>query len=228
MEKKINSTNNESYSYSFKEKWREFPETDMSITKGSGDIISTANDINIFMKALFTGNILTSKSLNLMKTIKDDFGMGLIRYKINDRQGFGHRGNIDGFRSTAIYFPKEKLAFTLISNGAKIDINTIYSEILKLYFNDALIEISEAEIKKFAGTYVYEKDSNDIAAFIQDKTTLVHVIKDEFKKPLVYKGNNKFIFNQMYAESITFTFSADGKSLLFEQGSYRGKYIKKE
>ncbi|MEQ5791122.1 beta-lactamase family protein [Muricauda sp. NFXS6] len=224
--KQININNNESHSYSFSKKQTKFVETDMSITIGSGSIVSTPKDVNKFMTALFTGKLLSTESLDLMKTIEDNYGMGLFQYKITDRKGFGHRGHLDEFRSTSIYFPKEDLAFTLISNGAKVDINDLYIEILKLYFNDAIIELSKTEVERFVGTYVYEKDKKDKVVFIQDETTLVHIIKGEFKEPLIYKGNNRFVMEQMYGESISFMFSSDGDHLTFEQGNFKGKYIK--
>ncbi|WP_130735466.1 serine hydrolase [Flavobacterium sp. J27] len=225
--KQINIHNNESNSYDFSKKHPKFIETDMSLTIGSGAIVSTPKDVNKFITALFTGKLLSTENLSLMKTIEDNYGMGLLQYKINDRNGFGHRGHLDEFRSTSIYFPKENLAFTLLSNGTQVDINNVYIEILKLYFNDAVIELSETEVEKFVGTYVYEKDKKDEVVFIQDKTTLVHIIKGEFKEPLIFKGNNRFVMEQIYGESISFIFSSDGNHLTFEQGNFKGKYIKK-
>jgi len=224
--KEININDNESYSYAFNEKWTEFSETNMSISKGTGSIVSTSKDLNSFMESLLTGKLLSTESLTLMKTINGRFGMGVEQYKLDDRLGYGHRGRIDEFRSTSIYFSKEKLAFTLISNAAKVDINAIYIEILSLYFNDAPVEILETEVEKFVGTYISEDGDKHKMVFIQDKATLVHVIKNEFEEPLAYKGNNKFVMNQMYATSFSFTFSPDGKQLTLGQGDKTWKYIK--
>ena len=88
------------------------------------------------------------------------------------------------------------------------------------------MEISESEVEKFVGVYISQKDPNDKSVFIQDKDILVNFIKSEFKEPLVYKGNNRFVLEQMYAESISFTFSEDGKQMVFEQGGNTWKYIK--
>ena len=224
--KEININDNESYSFSFDEKWIEFPETDLSTAKGTGSIVSTPIDLNNFFECLLTGKVLTAENLTLMKTIKDRYGMGLFRYTINDRQGFGHRGRIDEFRATSIYFSQEKLSFTLMSNGSKIDINEIYTEILKLFLGDAPVEISESELKNFVGVYISQNDPNDKSVFIQENNTLTNFIKNEFKAPLIYKGKNRFVLEQMYAESISFTFSDDGKEMIFEQGGNRWNYIK--
>jgi len=224
--KEININDNESYSYSYNEKWTEFPETNLSTAKGTGSIVSTPKDLNSFFEGLLTDKILSAESLTLMKTIKDRYGMGLFRYTTNDRQGFGHRGRIDEFRATSIYFSKDKLSFTLISNGSKIDINEIYTEILKLFLGDVPVAISENELKKFVGVYISQNDPNDKSVFIQENNTLINFIKNEFKAPLIYKGKNRFVLEQMYAESISFTFSDDGKEMIFEQGGNRWNYIK--
>ena len=226
--KEININDNESYSYSYNEKWTEFPETDLSTAKGTGSIVSTPKDLNSFFEGLLTGKVLSTESLTLMKTIKDRYGMGLFRYTTNDRKGFGHRGRIDEFRATSIYFSKDKLSFTLISNGSKKDINEIYTEILKLFLGDAPVEISESEVEKFVGVYISQKDPNDKSVFIQKKNVLVNFIKSEFKELLVYKGNNRFVLEQMYAESISFTFSEDGKQVTLEQGTDKGAPRNKE
>lgn len=224
---KISLANNECYSYEYTTGWNKLPETDMSVARGAGSIVSTPSEINNFLNALLVGKLISTQSLDSMKTIKDGYGMGLARYKINDMQGFGHRGTIDGYQTTAIYFPKEKLAMTIASNATKDNnVNEIYVQILKIYLNDAPIENSEDEVKKYAGIYVSPKDKSDKFAFIQDGKTLVLVIKDEFEEPLIYKGNNRFLFEQIYAESMSFTFSPDGTELTVEQGGFEGIFVK--
>lgn len=222
--KALDSDKNEAKSYLYEKKWEEVLATNLSTTKGTGSIVSTTQDLNTFFESLLTEKIITEENLNLMKTIKDAHGMGIFRYKIVDRQGFGHGGRIDEFRTNAICFPEENLTFSLLSNGSQDDINELYTEILKLYFDDAPVEIAANELEKFAKTYTSEDDDNDQAVFIQKGNDLVHVINNEFEEVLVYKGNNRFVMEQMHGESISFIFSVDGEALIFEQGDYKGNY----
>lgn len=224
---KVSIDANEANSYNYDTEWTKLSETDMSITLGAGSVVSTPSDVIKFMDALFNGKILSSESLEKMKTIQGTYGMGLMSYTIADRKGFGHRGTIDGYKATAIYFPEEKLGLVITSNGSRDNINEIYTEVLKLYLDDAPIEITEDEVKKYTGVYLDANDKNDSIVFIQNKNVLVLVIKNEFKEPLVYKGNNRFVFEQIYAESRSHTFSADGSEFTLEQGDYKGVYIKK-
>ncbi|SEB35956.1 D-alanyl-D-alanine carboxypeptidase [Tenacibaculum sp. MAR_2009_124] len=222
------NTNKYCHSYTYKDKWIKFNPTSLSIGTGSGSIISTIKETNYFLESLLKGKVVTKNSLNEMKTIKNQYGLGLIEYTINNRKGYGHRGHIDEFRSTAIYFPNENLSFTMISNGSKEDMNILYQKIFKLYFNDTTIKVDSEKIKHFVGTYKSTKNETDPTVFINENNSLVLVIKNEFKEPLIYKGNNQFIFEQLYAENIKFTFTDNGQELLFEQGTFQGEYVKDE
>ena len=96
---KTNPKNNESKSYNFLGSWKLQPETDATIPLGAGAIISTPIDLTKFADALFGGELLTSESLEIMKTIKDGYGIGLFRIPFYNSMGYGHTGGIDGFSS---------------------------------------------------------------------------------------------------------------------------------
>lgn len=223
----IDLDKHECYSYVYDESWKKLPETDLSIGLGSGSLVSTTDDLNYFLKALFAGKLISAKSLEQMKVIQDTYGLGLMRYEILDRIGFGHRGAIDGYRSTSIYFPKEKLAVSIVSNGAKMDMNEVLLDLLNLYFSDAAIDVSKEDLKKFEGTYVSGIDSSTYS-FETDEKQLFLNINNELLEPLVYKGENRFVFEQVYAESMIFTFTdEDQPKLNVMQGDFEETCNKK-
>ena len=213
-------------SYSFIDSWEKLNETDLSIAIGSGSIVSTPQDVAMFLDALFTGKIISEGSLEKMQMIKNTYGMGLMRFNLTDRVGFGHRGRIDGFKSTSIFFPNENLGLVLTSNASRNNINEIYLEILKLYFDDESLVALESEVKKFAGVYVSITDQSDQFVFKQDGNKLILRVQNEFDEPLVFKGDNRFIFEQVYAESFAFKFSDEGKTVNVTQGGYQGTFKK--
>lgn len=132
---KINLKNNESNSYRFLNNWEIEPETDMSIPVGAGAVVSTPSDLTKFAEALFTGQLISLKSLEIMKTINDNFGYGLIQMPFYEKIGFGHSGGIDGFSSVYGYFPNEKVSFALTSNGSNYNNNNISIVLLSAVFN---------------------------------------------------------------------------------------------
>lgn len=218
---------NEAQSYTFENDWKRFKPTHLSVGLGTGSMISTSTELATFLHGLFNGSLLSEESLKQMQTIEDTYGMGLMRYTIGDRRGFGHRGTLDGFKSTGIYFPKEKVTLVITSNASRDNINQLYSEVLSIYFNDAPVEISEEEVKKFVGTYNIPVKDKDGFRFVSDKNQLILMVMNEFSEPLTYKGDNRFVFEQLYAESFSFTFSDDGKEVLVEQGDYSELHFKK-
>lgn len=104
---KTNLQNNECYSYRFEDKWVKEAETDLSIPMGAGALVSTPTDLTVFIEQLFAGKIVSDKSLTLMKTIKEKYGMGMFEFPYFEKKSYGHTGGIDGFQSVLTYFPEE-------------------------------------------------------------------------------------------------------------------------
>lgn len=157
---KINTNNEESLSYIFQEGWKKLPETDMSVPGGAGAIVSTATDLTMFADALFDGKIVSQKSLNLMKTTQDNYGMGMFEYPIYGKKAFGHTGGIDGFNSMLLYLPEEDLAVAYISNGTVYEINDVMLGVFAIYLKRPFtiptfeaIVIKSEDLDKFTGVY---------------------------------------------------------------------------
>ncbi|MEE9364762.1 MAG: serine hydrolase domain-containing protein [Cellulophaga sp.] len=223
---KINIADNESNSYKLTTEWTKGVELNMSIPMGAGGIVSTASDVTTFMEALFTGKIISAQSIEKMKTIKGSFGMGVSRFLINDRESFGHSGSQAGFNSLAMYFPNEKLGIALVSNGDIGKKHEILTEALGYYFNDTFMEAMEADLIKYAGSYTSVKDTDDTFTFSHEKNALILKIGEGMIGDLRYKGNHKFLFEQVYAESFTFIFSTEKNELWVKQGNYEAIYKK--
>ncbi len=224
---KINTANNESNAYSKATEWTKGPEVNMSIPMGAGAIVSTSSDVALFMEALFSGKIISAKSIEKMTNIIENYGMGITRFLINDRESFGHSGSLGGFMSLAMYFPKEKLGIAVTSNGDTGIKGEIIREALGYYFNDTILEASEADLKKYAGAYISVDDASDNFTFAHEKNALVLKMKDgAHLGALIYKGGHKFLFEQVYAESFTFVFSPDKNELWVKQGDYEAIYKK--
>ena len=76
----INYKGGEALSYNMMQEWVAASETNMSIPSGAGAVVSTPTDLNTFYYALMNGKVVTEKSLKLMQTLVDGFGMGLFEF----------------------------------------------------------------------------------------------------------------------------------------------------
>ncbi|MDX1364204.1 MAG: serine hydrolase domain-containing protein [Arenibacter latericius] len=155
---KIDIEKNEANSY--KGDWEKQTETDMSIPLGAGGIVSTPTDILLFAEALFNYKIISEESVTQMQTLKDNYGMGLFKMPFYEKYSFGHTGGIDGFSSMFGYFPEEKSAFALTSNGSNFNNNDIAIALLSALFNrDFTVpsfetyEVSSDDLEMYLGVY---------------------------------------------------------------------------
>lgn len=159
---KANSGKNETYSYTFADKWEKEPDTDLSIALGAGSIVSTTADLAVFSHSLFTGKILSAKSVEQMKTLKDNYGYALTRVPFYDKKGYGHTGGIDGCRSSLFYFPDSKRIIAINTNGQSNSFspNDLAIGALSILYEKPYeipqfktVDIAPEQLDKLAGTY---------------------------------------------------------------------------
>lgn len=159
---RIDTDNNESKSYRMSGTWKAESETDISIPLGAGGITSTSSDLVKFSDALFNGKLLKKESLEIMETIRDNYGIGLIKIPFYDMTGYGHPGGIDGFTSVFTHFSDGDISYALTSNATNINNNDISIAILsaiydKPYhlpeFSEVTFDVNSEDLDKYLGTY---------------------------------------------------------------------------
>jgi len=133
--KRINVEDNECNSYKYKKGWKIESETDMSIPLGAGGIVSTPIDLTLFSEALFSGKIVSKNSLEQMRNIKENYGMGLYQMSFNDSTWLGHSGKIDGFIAMFAYFHDSNISFAFTTNGMNYNFWNVAIPILNAVFN---------------------------------------------------------------------------------------------
>lgn len=220
---KINISNNEVNSYSYKGGWKLESEIDASIPLGAGAIVSNTKDLLVFSEALFSGKLLQSNSLKLMKTMKDSYGLGLFEFPFSDKKGYGHTGGIDGFSSIFTYFDTDKITYAMTSNGANTNTNTN---------NISLVVLSEV----FGVPYelpvmtTYKVNTNDLDAYVgiyastqllikititKEVETLIAQATGQSSFPL--EATKKDVF-QFEMAGIVLEFNPGEKTLILKQG----------
>lgn len=152
--------NDETYSYHFTDKWEKGTDTNPSIPMGAGGIVSNPTDLTIYIEQLFKGKMISEKSLLLMKTMNQNFGMGMFEVSYFEYKGYGHTGGIDDFRSVLAYYPNEKLSVVITSNGMIYPNNNVLICALSSYFNKPfvmptfnILELKPEVLDLYAGQY---------------------------------------------------------------------------
>ena len=226
---KINPDNNESKSYRFAGTWKVEPETDFSVPLGAGAIISTPTDLTKFSDALFGGKLLTSESLEIMKTIKDGYGIGLFQIPFYRSVGYGHTGGIDGFSSVYSHFPNDNISYALVSNGTNMSNNDISIAVLSAVYDKPYeipvfrrYNLTSEDLDKYLGVYSSKQIVLKIT-ITKDGNTLIAQGTGQPAFPLEATDKDKFKFDQAGAK---FEFNPTDKKMILFQGGGRIEFTR--
>ena len=226
---KIDGANQEAHSYSYRNKWEKQPETDMSIPLGAGAIISTPTDLTKFVEGLFAEKLISAKSLDQMKTIKDNYGMGIFQMPFYGKKGFGHNGGIDGFSSVLGYIPEDDLAFALTTNGSRYSNNDILIAALSAFYGKPFeiptfssIEVTTGELDAYLGIYASEQIPLKIT-ITKKENVLIGQATGQPSFNLEATEKDVFEFAQA---GVRLEFNPEENTMVLKQGGGEYKYTK--
>ena len=216
---KINPNDNECRSYRFLGTWVVENETDCTVPMGAGTIVSTPTDLTKFADALFGGRLLTNESLDIMKTIKDEYGLGLFEIPFEENMGYGHTGAIDGFITVYSHFADENVSYALTCNGNNYKIGDITKAVLcavygKPYEFPEFYNVAAEDLDVYLGEYVSTEFDLEIIVTKEGNTLIAQIGDDAFSFEAVDK--DKFKYDPIGA---TFEFDPEKNTMtLFQYG----------
>ncbi|MFC4739311.1 serine hydrolase domain-containing protein [Flavobacterium ponti] len=221
---KTNSSKKESYSYLYNgSTWEKIPEWGNDVAFAAGEIVSTPDDLTLFMYSLLNGKLVKNSSLAHMKELKDGYGMALMQFPFGERKFYGHTGGIEGFRSVVGYYPNDNLAVSLIVNGDNYNRNDIMIGILSIYYKmpfpfPNFDKIDNTVLQKYVGTYTSKDIPLKIDISIKNGE-LTAQATGQSSFPLTPKSETEFIFQtagiEMDFEENQFTLKQAGQKFKF-------------
>lgn len=222
---------NEAISYHIKAKnWEQATKEDMSIPGGAGAILSSASDLTKFINGLFAGKLISQPSVITMTTIEKGFGKGIFMMPFGERKFYGHTGGIEDFTSTLGFYPKEKLAISLLDNGqGGYGMNDIMIGILSIYYkmpyrfpNVKTVDVAVATLKSYEGTYAAPNFPMKIS-INEENGVLICQATGQESFPLNALSDTKFSFDPAGLELV---FSTNTMTIL--QGGQQFKLTKEK
>ncbi|GJM33611.1 MAG: D-Ala-D-Ala carboxypeptidase [Saprospiraceae bacterium] len=229
---KINPLKNEALSYTRLQNWELATETDMSVPLGAGAVVSNPTDLNSFYTQLFTGTLISDKSLSEMKKIVDGFGIGMFQLPFYEKKAFGHTGGIDGFQSMAAYFPEDSIAIAYTTNGVVMPMNDIMIGALSIYFGNEYtlpefkptLELKSEELDQYLGVYSSPSLPIDIT-ITKEGNVLMGQGTGQPKFPLEAYELHQFKFDQAM---LKMEFLPKENKMILRQGGGEFEFSKKE
>lgn len=158
---------------------------ELSVFWGAGNVYSTAADLYLLDRALYTDELLAQETVEAMMV--DGLGWGVMDF--NGHRGAGHNGLLwNGYSATFQRYPQEDLAVIILMNVGNRDnvalnigqvLTTIASgEEYSLPRVQKQIELEEAELSKFAGDY--ELQGNQVSIRLANGRLVLDPLGQEF------------------------------------------------
>ena len=147
-----------------------------------------------------------------IKTQKDGYGYGMLRFPFGKKWFYGHTGGIDGFQSMLGYNEEDKVAFCSLGNGYNYPMNSVAIAMLSAVYDlpyeipsfSSKANISDIDSKTKEG--VYHSDKLDMKITISKKNDT-----------LMAQATNQAAFPLEKVSDLEYKFDAAGIKVLFEK-----------
>jgi D-alanyl-D-alanine carboxypeptidase len=133
--------------------------TSMAFTAGA--VVAKPADACKFTKLLWTGQIISDSSLNIMKQCTNlssgyltGYGYGAMRYTFNGKTYYGHSGDISGFTELTFYGTSDSVGVTISINRNSAPRGTIAIDLMSFINQSLLTSIDN-----------FDKDGFDLSVF---------------------------------------------------------------
>jgi CubicO group peptidase (beta-lactamase class C family) len=210
----------------------------MTIPLSAGGLYSTTDDLLRWEQGLFGGKVLTAASLAKMTTpFKEDYAFGLEVSTQDGHKVISHDGGIQGFNSSLIYCPDDKLVVAVLANVNGPDAGQIASALGKVAHGEKVVLPSERkEItlppeaqQKYVGSYELTFPNRSVPFVITlENGKLLAQLGQQRKLPIFPESETLFFYKAADAQ---LEFIKNGKGeitgLVLHQNGRDAKGVKK-
>ena len=225
----IDVNNKEALTYMYLSEWKPMPETHPSILFSAGAIVSTPNDLNRFIQALFDGKIVSKESLAYMKTMVEGEGMGMEPFSFAGKTFYGHTGGADNYGAWLAYLPEEKLAVAYTTNAKVIPVQDIVSAAIDIYYDKPFqipsfepIAVSAEVLDQYVGIYTIPGAPVKFTISRQGTTLFIQPPGEQSAAPLEAIAQDKF----QIPRAIVVEFDAAKKQMIIKRNGGQRVFTK--
>lgn len=149
----------------------------MTQAHGAGALLSTVDDMAKWTKALFGGEFLSKASLDTMTAEYElnngeytGYGYGLVIGERFGKEEISHNGGINGFATSGIWIPEQKIYVVVLSNSEDISPGFVAARMAfdaagANYPRFTAIDIEPEKIPDYLGVYrINDQDTRSVTA----------------------------------------------------------------
>jgi CubicO group peptidase (beta-lactamase class C family) len=209
-------------------RWRDGFETHPSI---GFQLISTPGDMGKFIGALFDLKLISQDSLNQMKTMRDDEGLGMVTFTFAGKTFYGNTGGGDNYGSWLAYQPEEKLAVAYTTNAKVHPVKDIVSGVIDIYYGKPAeipgletVAVNLEVVDEYVGVYS-NPDAPKKWTVTRDGGTLFVQPGSESAAALEATAQDKF---QLFGGRVVFEFDAAKNQMILKRGGMSMVFTKEK
>ena len=147
------------------------PPISSSIPAAAGGLVSTADDLLRWMRALQNGSAVGRNGFVQMATPPDGlpatperYGLGLYLWTVRGQRMLGHTGQINGFASILAYLPEQDITVVALANDDRFDAKMVGRRLAAIALGNPYPEVvpvapSADVLRALAGTYRYDENT---------------------------------------------------------------------
>ena len=139
----------------------------------AGNIISTPSDLLKWNNAVFSGKLISKKSLELATSPvtlnsgeKTYYGYGWFIKNVNGGTSIEHSGRISGFRANALYMPQQDIFVVVLTNCSCFPLDGLTTEIAAIAigkpYDKKPVVLAEKVLQEYNGVYVSPDGTNKL------------------------------------------------------------------
>jgi CubicO group peptidase (beta-lactamase class C family) len=199
---------------------------DMSWAAGAGALYSTVGDLWHWTEALQSGRVLSLATLQTMtteviipknETLSLHYGMGLYHTEINWLPALGHNGELQGFLSSVMWFPEQKVTAVVLSNAYPAPAGTTPGEILTIATRAFMTAEIAAHMPK-VNTSINSKSYSEYVGRYDYKSGIQEITVEDGRIFAQLTGQNKFEIFPSSADS--FFFKVVDANIVFQRDEH--------
>jgi D-alanyl-D-alanine carboxypeptidase len=225
----IDVNKKEALTYMYLGEWKQMPETHPGILFSAGAIVSTPNDLNRFIQALFDAKIVSKESLAYMKTMVEGEGMGMEPFSFAGKTFYGHTGGADNYGAWLAYLPEEKLAVAYTTNAKVIPVQDIVSAAIDIYYDRPFqipsfepVAVSAEVLDQYVGIYTIPGAPVKFTISRQGTTLFIQPPGEQSAAPLEAIAQDKF----QIPRAIVVEFDAAKKQMIIKRNGGQRVFTK--
>lgn len=207
----------------------------MTVPLSAGGLYSTTEDLLRWEEGLFGGKVLKPESLAKMTSpFKNNYAFGLGVSTRNGHKMITHNGGIQGFNTSLIYYPEDKLVVAVLANLNGPFADQLAAELGKVAHGEKVVLASERKeitvspkiLAQYAGTYELAPEFS--IAITLEGDHLMAQATNQRKNPLFAESETLFFLKVVDAQ-VEFVKNDKGEvtAMILHQNGRDTKGVKK-